>query len=324
MNKALFNQLIKEPASVDPKYKSELAQLVVSFPYSVNLKLLHLSALLNDADIHFESELKKTACFISDRRVLRKILQQPIDKSNYIIEEFESPLIVVSNNIELEKGNLDLTKDENTVSKDSIIKIDDQFSQGSVNTTSENDVEIEPIQDNEEIVKSEISSDHEKINNTEIISELDKQIIASAVDASLSMEVNAIEVKEGDISPEKNTDEKKSFLDWIGGKNLTEESIAIDPKIQERLEFRKKAEELINQFIVDQPRIDAKKEFFSPGNMAKKSIEDQNKIVSETLAKVYAAQGDNSKAIATYKQLILKNPEKKSYFASLIKELKSI
>ena len=324
MNIALFNQLIKEPASVDPKYKSELAQLVASFPYSANLKLLHLSALLNDADIHFESELKKTACFISDRRVLRKIVQQPIDKSNYLIKEVESTLSVVRNNIELEKENLDLTEERTTVPNDSTTKIDDQFSQDTINISSTTDVQIEPIQNKEEIVKSDISSHDEKINKPEIISELDKQIIASAVDASLSMEVSSIELKEENVAPKKNTDEKKSFLDWIGGKNLSEESISNDPKIQERLEFRKKAEDLINQFIVDQPRIDAKREFFSPGNMAKKSIEDHNEIVSETLAKVYADQGDNSKAIATYKQLILKNPEKKTYFVSLIKDLKSI
>ena len=321
MNKALFNQLVKKPASVDPKYKSELAQLVASFPYSANLKLLHLSALLNDTDIHFESELKKTACFISDRRVLRKIVQQPIDKSNYLIKEVESTLSVVRNNIELEKENLDLTEEPTAVPNDSTTKIDDQFSQDTINISSTTGVEIEPIQNKEEILKSEISSNDEKTNKPKIISELDKQIIASAVDASLSIEVSAIELNEEDVAPEKNTDEKKSFLDWIGGKNLTNESTVIDPKIQERLEFRKKAEDLINQFIIDQPRIDVKKEFFSPGNMAKKSIEDQNEIVSETLAKVYAAQGDNYKAIATYKQLILKNPEKKSYFASLIKDL---
>ena len=322
MNKALFNQLIKDPASVDPKYKTELAQLVASFPYSANLKLLHLSALLNDTDIHFESELKKTACFISDRRVLRKIVQQPIDKSNYIIKEFESSLSIVGNDIKLEKENVDLNEEEIILSTDSSVKFDDQSINDRLNITSE--TEVETIQNKEEVVTSEISSVDEKINTTEIISELNKQIIASAVDASLSMEVSSIEVKEENIASEKNTEEKKSFLDWIGGKNLTEDPVSIDPKIQERLEFRKKAEDLINQFIVDQPRIDTKKEFFSPGNMAKKSIEDQNEIVSETLAKVYAAQGDNSKAIATYNQLILRNPEKKTYFASLIKDLKSI
>ena len=150
MNKALFNQLVKNPASVDPKYKTELAQLVASFPYSANLKLLYLSALLNDTDIHFESELKKTACFISDRRVLRKIVQQPIDKSNYIIKEFESSLSIVGNDIKLEKENVDLNEEEIILSNDSSIKFDDQSISDRLNITSE--TEVETIQNKEEIV----------------------------------------------------------------------------------------------------------------------------------------------------------------------------
>ena len=320
MNKETFNRLIKEPASVDPKHKLELAKLMASFPYSANIKLLHLSALLNDTDIHFERELKKTACYISDRRILRKIVRKPIDKTQYIIEDFESPLRVVGNNPELKKEEVDTAITNNQIIESD--KIDEKVFSN----------EIETRENLYEITESEISLEDQKTNNPEIISELDNQIIASAVNASLSVEVSNVNLKDEEpknkntenTSTQDKPNEKKSFLDWIGVENSTKESSQIDPKIKERLEFRKKAEDLINQFILDQPRIDAKREFFSPGNMAKKSIEDQNKIVSETLAKVYANQGNNSKAIATYEQLILKNPEKKTYFASLIKDLKSI
>jgi tetratricopeptide (TPR) repeat protein len=326
MNKETFNQLVKEPSLVDPKYKSELAQLVASFPYAANLKLLHLSALLNDTDVHFERELKKTTCYISDRRILKKIVQQPIDKSQYIIEEVESPLIIVKTDLQSEE-----IIEEIIIPQDEVLESDVP---SEFETQPENEKITERIESKESSTEVEIR----KATPVEVISELDQQIIASAVNASLSIEVDSIDLKDEVIEikiteeeeeeeeevPLESANEKKSFLDWIGGDNSLKKINKPDPKVQERIEFRKKAEDLINQFIVDQPRIDVKKEFFSPGNMAKKSIEDQNEIVSETLAKVYAAQGNNSKAIGTYEQLILKNPEKKSYFASLIKDLKSI
>tara|TARA_B110000211_G_C14073201_1_gene550850 strand:- start:213 stop:1295 length:1083 start_codon:yes stop_codon:yes gene_type:complete len=360
MNKETFNQLVKEPSLVDPKYKSELAQLVASFPYASNLKLLHLSALLNDTDVHFERELKKTTCYISDRRVLKKIIQQPIDKSQYIIKEIESPLRVVETEVQLDTGNITSAQDEvveSHLSIDTTTQIEEKIEitpevkvpdtrkeiieseisnevtpQLEKETKITTDIKVESTEVKKEIIESEIPKETEKSETPEIISELDQQIIASAVNASLSIEVDETEIKDEEqevkiteeVISQENPDEKKSFLDWIGAERSLEKTNIPDPKVQERIEFRKKAEDLINQFIIDQPRIDVKKEFFSPGNMAKKSIEDQNEIVSETLAKVYAAQGNISKAIGTYEQLILKNPEKKSYFASLIKDLKSI
>ncbi len=81
--------------------------------------------------------------------------------------------------------------------------------------------------------------------------------------------------------------------------------------------------QLINQFIREEPRIDpSKAKFFNPGNVAKASVTDQSDIVSVTLAKIYLSQGNFSKAIQTYEKLMLNYPEKKLYFAALIKEIK--
>lgn len=80
---------------------------------------------------------------------------------------------------------------------------------------------------------------------------------------------------------------------------------------------------LIDKFIAEDPKITPKKvEFFSPANIAKKSVVDKGEVVSETLAKIYAAQGNYDKAIAAYEQLRLKFPEKSTYFANLISEIK--
>jgi hypothetical protein len=44
--------------------------------------------------------------------------------------------------------------------------------------------------------------------------------------------------------------------------------------------------------------------------------------VSETLAQIFALQGNINKAIQVYEQLSLSFPEKKSFFASQIRNLK--
>ena len=65
-----------------------------------------------------------------------------------------------------------------------------------------------------------------------------------------------------------------------------------------------------------------KQDFYSPAKKAKESLNSDQIPVSETLAKVYAMQGAVAKAIGVYEQLILLNPEKKSFFANQIKILK--
>ena len=55
--------------------------------------------------------------------------------------------------------------------------------------------------------------------------------------------------------------------------------------------------------------------------MAKKSVEDNDMIVSETLARIYIDQGNIEKAIHIFRKLSLLYPDKNTYFAALILKL---
>lgn len=92
----------------------------------------------------------------------------------------------------------------------------------------------------------------------------------------------------------------------------------------ERVEFdpNKKEDVIIERFIQTDPQIKPlSADKLDNENKAKKSSEDQNEVVTETLARIYADQMLYHKAIATYKKLILKFPEKSTYFAARIEEL---
>jgi len=81
-------------------------------------------------------------------------------------------------------------------------------------------------------------------------------------------------------------------------------------------------EELIENFIRDEPSISRpKSDFFDPVKVAKNSQEDQQGMVTETLARIHIQQGNIDKAIEIYRKLSLNFPEKSAYFAAQIEKL---
>ncbi len=81
---------------------------------------------------------------------------------------------------------------------------------------------------------------------------------------------------------------------------------------------------ILDKFIKENPSISRPKaEFFNPVNMAKQSVEEDEELVTETLANLYYKQGNYKRAIRAYEKLCLIYPSKMTYFASLIQKIKS-
>ncbi len=83
-------------------------------------------------------------------------------------------------------------------------------------------------------------------------------------------------------------------------------------------------ESILDKFLRENPVITRPKaEFYSPINMARQSAEESEEMVSETLAQIYVRQGLYKKAILTYEKLVLLYPDKKTYFATLIDQIRN-
>ena len=142
----------------------------------------------------------------------------------------------------------------------------------------------------------------------------DRNLLFDIISQQEDLNISKTNIKHK-VKKEEKKAELHSFLDWI--------SIVQTKKIVRSK--KQNSDEIINIFLEKKPKIkNNKQRFFNASENAKKSIVENNDIITETLAKVYAKQEHFEKAILAYQKLSLKYPQKSSYFADQIKVIKKL
>jgi tetratricopeptide (TPR) repeat protein len=125
-----------------------------------------------------------------------------------------------------------------------------------------------------------------------------------------------------------SANETHSFQEWLQLSRMQpiirEKEVENSVVIQEENEEKKKKTLMIDQFIQSSPKISPVKHGIPATVQIDINREDNSSLMTETLAKVYLEQKKYQKAIQAYDILILKYPEKSSFFADRISDIKLI
>ena len=309
-----FINYIKNPNSLEKESVKELQKLVNDFPYfqSAHL-LLSLASKKWDASV-YQKSLKKTAIVVTNRSHLFNLIQQ-FEISNSVIEDFDHQKLVVEEVLE----PIDSTKELN------ILKATELLIENSDSEITETEFQQKTKPNAEEVLENEIA----------------KQVVGAIVEKQM------LNLSDTQLVFNQNK-EPENFTDWLrliqkSNKQLSAENILDvntdnNTDIKTRLEkgkiitqesaLNKKLKNLalIDKIIEKSPgqiKIKDDQKFYSPEQNAKESLLENEHLVSETLAKIYALQGSVNKAVRAYEILSLKFPQKSAYFASLIQKLKN-
>ncbi len=342
-----FIHLIKQPYHIASSQMIELEVLISEYPFFESAHLLYTKGLHEQNAINYSKQLRKTAIVANSRAVLYELIHQ---KVNRIVEEVSTKTHVTKTVVEKLNIEKEISKEVSTsetaqsvspitITNNDIKVIYVNTISSSVTAVEKEIPRLEPVNNDIAILK-DIENEteapveeptteafNEEKLNTQIQSEINRGIIQSYVETDI--------IK----TPELNKAESKepiSFTDWLnrvkkesGTIQKTEAKIEkepeISPKTDKKPSFFEQNKGIIDKIIESDPgRIKlGNQKFFTPNVDAKQSLLENEHLVTETLAKIYALQGNNSKAIRAYEILSLKFPQKSVYFASLIEKLKS-
>jgi len=297
LNLADYTKLINKPDAINDIHSISLEKIVQEFPYFQSAKALFLKGLYNQNSFKYNSTLKITAAHTADRSVLFEFISS--DTFNSVEKElFEKKAKEV---LEIKLSEIEILSKEEPKLEPKSNTIEDSILNSIKKSLS---IQVHEIEIVEGTLKVELPQLETK---TDIV--FDKLELGKPLEFS------------------KN--EKHSFQQWLQISKIqsidrTEKSLDAY-KINEIESDKQKKNNLIDQFIEKSPKIQPlKADAAFSGIVFEPSKADNSYLMTETLARVYLEQKKYQKAIQAYEILILKYPEKSSFFADRILDIKNL
>jgi len=335
MQQQEFIGILKKPKLITAMHLDALENLVKEYPFFETAHLLYTKGLHRYDAIKYPKQLRKTAIIANSRTVLYELLhkKESIPVLNEPIESAAYPATDIARIAETKEKTSPITITNNE------IKV------VYVNTIAATPTTSTPIDESKESPLKEMDIIKTIENQTEVpVPEFNVNILNQSIEEEIKKGVLQSYVETVIIkTPELNKEvvsEPSTFGDWL--KTIEKESSTFqittktpnkstEDKEEKKTEIEKKPsffaqnKDIINKIIETDPgRIKlGNTKFFTPNIEAKQSLLENEHLITETLAKIYALQGNISKAIRAYEILSLKFPQKSVYFTTLIEKLKN-
>ncbi len=175
-----------------------------------------------------------------------------------------------------------------------------------IDKNSPSDIEQENFKTNDVLKKASITTE-----NTKDPESLSFTSWLDAIDNRLTINEN----------PQQNKEPGNIDIEESNLADIKEKESNIELEVEETNE-KNPQDSLIDKFIETNPRISPHAESINTEDFSKDSIKEHESFFTDTLAQIYIKQGHYAKAIFAYEKLSLKYPEKSTYFADQISEIK--
>ncbi len=328
MNRQQFSEFVKNPGITNAQSIKMLEEVIKRYPYCQAGQLLYTYNLYREENLQYPVQLKKAAAYAGDRRMLRELIESARKKST---PDVNSSLVAAVSGFPVEsqpKSSEIIHSTPDLTSVTTELQITPNVTDERKESSEKNYPEIFGAITQEELAAFQAlpyETNHSAglSDETATSSSNEEDLVPVTIQAGTRMtheellaivkrrlaEINA--EKHQEISVPKTLLHPEYGLQYFS----SDRSALLSPKTKESI---------IDKFISEEPKISKPKAvFFNPSDSAVRSNFDDEEIVSETLAKLYAAQGNISKAVHIYQKLSLLNQEKSRYFAAQIENLKS-